>query len=49
MKKNKLETIKQIMLNIQKGKSVDEFEIKVLGDIASRALTPIEKMLKYSN
>lgn len=49
MKKNKLKTIKDILLDIQSGKNVDEFEIKVPEDIAKRALTPIEKMLEYSN
>lgn len=49
MKKNKIDTIKQILLNIKNGVSVKAFEIKVPEDIARRALTPIEKMLKYSN
>jgi quinolinate synthase len=48
MKKNKLETIKHILQNIEDGKDVGEFEVRVPQDIAERALTPIDKMLQYS-
>ncbi|TXT63442.1 MAG: Quinolinate synthase A [Promethearchaeota archaeon] len=44
MKKNKLETIKMLLENLDN----ERYEVKVPEDIAKKAYNPIEKMLKFS-